>query len=107
VSGRSHRQSQQVNLAVVGVGPPAACGSRLAPAWSQLSRIGTLTPDPPATNSSVPRLGAAFRDGLRKGAKPADLPIEQLATFDCVINEQPARGLGLGVPSRMSCRQPR
>jgi putative ABC transport system substrate-binding protein len=89
-------RGQIAEMAVRNRLPSAAVAKDLAEAGFLLSYGADLL--------DLNRRAASFVDKIFKGAKPADLPVEQPTKFELVINLKTAKALGLTVPPTMLAR---
>jgi ABC-type uncharacterized transport system substrate-binding protein len=76
---------------------PVIHGSSALIVQGGLMSYGTVFPD-------MLRQAAAYVDKILKGAKPADLPVEQPTKYELIINLKTAKALRLTIPSSLLAR---
>lgn len=76
---------------------PALYGHNLYTEAGGLMSYGPSVPD-------LLRGAAAYVDKILKGAKPAELPVQQPTKFDLIINIKTAKELGLEIPPALLAR---
>ena len=75
----------------------------LAGGWGAWARAGGLLSYGPNIND-VTRRVVNYVDKILKGAKPADLPVQQPTKFEFVVNTKAAKAIGVDVPPALLAR---
>ena len=107
---RTHAQA----VFVLGFGPYMAARQQVAElalrhrlptffTWRDHVEAGGLMSYAPDQNDLV-RRGAIYVDKILRGARPADLPVEQPTKFELTINSRTAKALGLTIPQSVMVR---
>ena len=74
--------------------------------WSEFADEGNLLTYGPNLRTTW-KQAAGVVDRILRGARPAELPVEQPSSFELVINQQAAEALGLTIPSAVAMRAER
>jgi putative tryptophan/tyrosine transport system substrate-binding protein len=85
-----------------------AIRSRLPSIWDDKDFVdlgGLMSYGPNLTD--LHRRAAIYVDRILKGAKPADLPVEQPTKFELVINQKTAKQIGVNIPQSLLYRADR
>jgi putative ABC transport system substrate-binding protein len=83
-----------INILAVGARLPTICSQR------EFADAGTLISYGPNFPDLYRRAGD-FVNKILRGAKPADLPVEQPTKFDLIVNLTTAKALGLTIPQSL------
>lgn len=82
---------------------------------ARLSRLPVVGPIRPAADlgavvayvadiDPIFRRAADYADKILRGAKPSDLPVEQVTRFELIVNLKAARALGLNISTALRLR---
>jgi putative ABC transport system substrate-binding protein len=83
-----------INILAVGARLPTMHGAREYVEGGGLISFGANYPD-------LFRRSADYVDKILRGAKPANIPVEQPTKFDLIVNLNTARALNIAIPSTL------
>jgi putative ABC transport system substrate-binding protein len=87
----------RINELALGARLPTLHGFRQYVETGGLMSYGPNTPD-------LFRRAGDYVDKILRGAKPADMPVEQPTKFDLIVNLKTAKALGIDIPSTLLTR---